>query len=716
MSVSPRAPGRANIGIALAVLLALTGFAIAGCGCDMTPDGLGDPNTSVPNDPNTGNPSPPAPGAGDPNDADTPGDTPDGTPGDATPDLDCLACHSMAQGVRRPIVNDTGGDRHTKTLTNDVCGLCHDVSRHQSGAVRLWATPGREDSVLVLSGDPTRDAAADETLTTFCNKCHRPTHYEVHDPAGGWTVGCGSCHSIHDPDGVNLSLVRGEIFDRASGELRPVTFTALTGPGSFSDGAGAADGICQICHSSTAFHRNDGSGAAHMEGENCTECHTHESGFAAGEAGACVQCHNVAQGSRRAVLGEFALASHHVQSGQPDSADCLVCHDVSKHRRGSVLLRDADAPESIVTLTGDPLVNISEAAKLAPFCLSCHDSDGAGGEAPFSDGVMPAAIDADLWALASHNSGQTTCVGDGETFGCHSTGHGSMKANLLAPWDLGSQPPTAGDPLRQEEGLCYSCHDADGPAATDVEAMFARSSVHNVSADDQTDGSKVECVNCHDPHVARSGSLLIDPDSGDVWKGAEDRFCLTCHDGGAPTGVAFPPVSPGTGYDKSDFVGSSHDQQTGPASCRHCHLSHGAGEPALLRAKYVTDDYNEYSFGDGDYAICWLCHGELETINLFNAFEDRHHTHVRGGDAPCIACHDVHAPFDRHESGLINLAWPLGAGYDMEFIAGYDGSSSFWIEPGGARGGCAIVCHGEEHDPETYARSPTSATDCSACH
>lgn len=46
-------------------------------------------------------------------------------------------------------------------------------------------------------------------------------------------------------------------------------------------------GICQVCHSQTRFWRNDGSGAAHFSGENCTTCHEHEQGFKP----SCNACH-----------------------------------------------------------------------------------------------------------------------------------------------------------------------------------------------------------------------------------------------------------------------------------------------------------------------------------------------------------------------------------------------------------------------------------------
>ena len=72
--------------------------------------------------------------------------------------------------------------------------------------------------------------------------------------------------------------------------------------------------------------------------------------------------------------GDFAanaaMLSHHVTGtagSDPVSAQCLVCHELSAHMQGTVLLRNADTGATIVY---DP----SRAATLETFCLSCHDA------------------------------------------------------------------------------------------------------------------------------------------------------------------------------------------------------------------------------------------------------------------------------------------------------------------------------------------------------
>ncbi|MFH1747895.1 MAG: cytochrome c3 family protein [Planctomycetota bacterium] len=627
----------------------------------------------------------------------------------------CVACHSAPQGTRPAVVNADGSGGHhlaDDVLSDSDCLVCHELSAHQQGDVRLWDDPNQPSSVFVVTADPAQ-------LTDFCTACHDDGEpIACHTTGTDWNPVCAECHAVHEPNNVNLSLVTDVIYNRTLAVDKPVVFTARTGPGSFSDGVGANDGVCQVCHTDTRHHRHDGTGIPHHAGSDCAACHDHESGFIPTGGTSCIACHVFSQGGRRPIVDEFALVTHHVDSSSLTDGDCVVCHEISNHPAGSVRLRNVDHPDDpaeVIELSGDPLSDANEAARLEPFCLACHDTDGAGGTTPFSDGRTPPPIDADLWSAASHSASPTTCFGDGATFGCHASGHGSLKVSLLAPWDA-SQPGVPGDPLREEEGLCYSCHDADGPGASDIQSQFEFPTHHNVSALDQTDGSRVECLSCHDPHTLNTATPLRDPDSGDTWLGTGEAFCLTCHDGTTPPGVSFPPAAPGTGYDKSAFIGTTHDTTTGGNSCRHCHRVHGSPHLAMLRASYVVADYNEYLPGTDDYAACWQCHIENRVLYQMNAFQNRHSNHVVDYASPCIICHDVHAGFEVEEPGLIDFAYPVARGYDIEFLDGYDGASSFWINAGQDRGYCAIRCHGAEHSLRHYVRHDLTTIDCLACH
>ncbi len=656
----------------------------------------------------------------------------------------CIACHSSPQdngdnvppGGRAPVVNADGSGGHDfggGVLTDSDCLTCHDMSAHQQGNVRLKnpADPNNPLAAIVLLGDPSTDTAEAAKVTALCEDCH--TSEVIHTPNSPWQPECVECHSVHDPSSMNIFLVAKSIRNQTTGLDAGVVFTSQTGPNSFNDGDPAAqDGVCQVCHTSTNYHVNDGSGALHNEGQDCTSCHGHDAGFLP-STGDCTLCHNAPQdngdgipvGGRRAVISEFGLSSHHLQGASLDIADCVVCHDMSAHQQGQVRLKNVDDPTNpavVIVLAQQPSMAVDEAIKLEAFCLACHDADGAAGLAPFTDGIMPSPIDNLQWVSASHRlggaNGRMTCFGDGETFGCHNTGHGSAKRKLLAPANA-TQPPVAGDPLREEEGMCYTCHDADGPAMTDVQGKFALMTHHNVNALEQVDGSRVECTDCHNPHTASAALPLANPDSGGVtaWSGSGEGFCLTCHDGSPPAGISFPmTMASGSGYDKSSYAGTAHEFVLGPDSCQGCHDDHGSANSSLLAGQYVTTDYHGASTGDGSYAACWNCHDETATIVGGNAFKKLHDKHVIGENAPCYVCHQVHGGTDPGESGLINFEISIQQGYDIQYIDGRDASTAFTIDAGTNKGSCYIQCHGKDHKPKDYDRIDVSTVSCNACH
>jgi hypothetical protein len=207
----------------------------------------------------------------------------------------------------------------------------------------------------------------------------------------------------------------------------------------------------------------------------------------------CLVCHSNAIGSIRPILGvsgDFgqnpAMISHHINGGtDPDESQCLVCHDtVSLHGAGGVHLRNADTGNTI-------LYDRTDTADLEPFCLSCHDTDGATATSigmsalqPFSDltllGQPPypyATGIADSWAKTyghgpnGHHpvADKLTCMGDGTPgSGCHGNGgainaHGSQH-EIIGTSQFSYSVNTG---LYDENwfALCFNCH-ASYPGVT----------------------------------------------------------------------------------------------------------------------------------------------------------------------------------------------------------------------------------------------------------
>ena len=195
---------------------------------------------------------------------------------------------------------------------------------------------------------------------------------------------------------------------------------------------------------------------------------------------ACNVCHASETGTRREVMGtkgdfgaNTTLASHHVTgSGDPSKSQCLVCHDLSGHTSGAVVLKNADTGADIQYNPSDP-------SSLEPFCLGCHDTDGAlteGADAmtPFSDGrtlgVIPNQAGdkiAGYWK-SSYNvhkdTGGLTCAGTGaQGTGCHGNSgtvnmHGSVSKGLLTK-NLTLPIPSASLYDYNDFELCFSCHE-----------------------------------------------------------------------------------------------------------------------------------------------------------------------------------------------------------------------------------------------------------------
>jgi len=357
--------------------------------------------------------------------------------------------------------------------------------------------------------------------TALCQSCHNPAGQastmvdigtEIHGGTGGPTVDCGYCHDVHATEnGANIKLIRTNTTKYVAAAATPAVYQQKPGDFARSDGP-PYKGICQTCHTAASYHRNDGTGdTTHANddpdsarGGNCFACHGHGNSFE--PAGSCLDCHSSAQPPRRReVVSEFGLASHH--AGSVTEADCQLCHDQAQHRTDpyQVRVKNVDTGAVAATLAGNPATNSTEAAKLEPHCLSCHDANGAAGDTtPFADGVAVPAIDSAAWTAGRHKTANMNCYGDGATFGCHASGHGSEKAKLRAPSAGAPIPP---DNVAQEEGFCYACHDSNGPSTKDLQTAMARTYHHPVNNSDPrrpTNGRKVECTTCHRQHYVKS--------------------------------------------------------------------------------------------------------------------------------------------------------------------------------------------------------------------
>jgi predicted CXXCH cytochrome family protein len=474
----------------------------------------------------------------------------------------CLNCHT-ARDVRRYADNPANRGTHPVGIAYTpgtdprfqattfplsatgkvVCTTCHDTHNSTS-----------------TDGNILRSA----TIDAGCTNCHieaGPKRETTHEG-----LSCTVCHYAHETGSSNILLVRDNISTPTLG-IKPVIFTANTGPGNFADGGAPFNGVCEVCHTTAVDHYQAASGgtsdARHFPAtQKCTNCHPHDKGFSAQTD--CLGCHNAItdkpgvgpSGGRRQIVdnlgngtgtgGDFKRQSHHGTGAIPTVGDCLLCHYMGDHKKGTVKLLDPDGGYlSIITY------DAANKAAANDFCLNCHDANGAGGDVtPFSDNVTVPQVDKTRWLASAHKTSQA-CMD------CHDNGHGSNKSTMLSPWNYAGLG-TGTDLMNEEEGFCLSCHGGTGIASVKVHLSFQNNlntatafrkhdptATYRKHLNEENTGAAfgganrhVECVDCHNPHAAKSYAVTVAPTIYNELIGASG-VTPTYAGAGAPTGFTF---------------------------------------------------------------------------------------------------------------------------------------------------------------------------------
>jgi hypothetical protein len=254
-----------------------------------------------------------------------------------------------------------------------------------------------------------------------------------------------------------------DISPDGSGNNKTVKSLDQVGPKSFADGDITYDGVCEVCHTLTKYHRNDSSGDhTHYVADNCSRCHSHTGGFAHGGGGGtgCDSCHGHDNGWQG---GEYSgtTVSHSTHTeNEPDdykvvpAKNCGDCHDTNNYPN-FIFVEENDS-------NGDGKIDLSE----TDVCDTCHSPGGS------FNGVqtVPPSIGAkDNWKTGVYQTDSTLSPG--------------------------------------KEKWCAGCHD-NAPAsgtAPDIVGDNTTYGYYLVAHGNATDGvkrlanySKGECVHCHD--------------------------------------------------------------------------------------------------------------------------------------------------------------------------------------------------------------------------
>ncbi|MBI5057120.1 MAG: hypothetical protein HZB61_10950, partial [Nitrospirae bacterium] len=225
---------------------------------------------------------------------------------------------------------------------------------------------------------------------------------------GGWTMDCLTCHNPHQQEqNARYGTTYGKYIkeyvcytNNATGgnfaEL--IQFAANSGAGSFADGAPYNENICEMCHTQTNHHRNDGSApgdldtgnnyVGHYDGQKCTDCHVHSEGF------------------------KFAPPA--IDNGYVGSSVCGACHtaqkadfDKSGHSYKYRATGGAEPTDPIsVLFTSNPGNTIASVAALNYDASLCVDVSPVDGKCDVGSPAIDADSDGKLdWAAVNYMVG-----------------------------------------------------------------------------------------------------------------------------------------------------------------------------------------------------------------------------------------------------------------------------------------------------------------------
>jgi mono/diheme cytochrome c family protein len=461
---------------------------------------------------------------------------------------------------------------------------------------------------------------------------------------GNWTMSCLNCHNPHLQE-QNLkhgtsygklikeyvcydNFVTGQHFEET------VVFISNTGTGSFADGPPYNENVCEMCHTQTNHHQRDGTapgGQSHNDGQDCTTCHTHDTGFAPSGAIPAAP-HDTAAFQNDCTLCH--VGPNDFTTPVPDSK-CEQCHTPN----GSLKAQYPTAPDVLTHSSA----NGSGKYVYTKACVDCHDpmngsanlklvrtdlsAAGGGsnvvftartGTGSFADGPPYAENVCDTChTMTNHHQSDGTAPGgqshnDGQDCaGCHP----HIDAFLPTGGDCTqchnqTQPAGAGDYRRQVVGTGGDIGNASGKASHHA----------NGTIDAAT------CEVCHDQsnhqNNTEPGVLLNDPDGGAsiVYAGNASEltsFCINCHDSDAANGNLLPFSDSGDNTTPPDVAAEwdlTYGHRTAGVACMQCHgdsggaggatdpAINGHGSDTIKILRYAHDPNNQLGF-------CKNCHG-----------------------------------------------------------------------------------------------------------
>ena len=601
----------------------------------------------------------------------------------------CSTCHDEHSQTYTPFLRDSN-------YQNALCKDCHNVrdvgsyrdstayrGSHPVGLVyptadsRFYSTPQDTNLILVDSGrlectschglhytdsEGANSGQGDGYIlriandNTLCESCHTYPGHEGMD--------CRTCHRPHNPNRTNIFMIRDTLQTPSSG-AREVFFTAETGDSSFADGDAVYDGICEVCHTNTKYHRNNSSGNHnHNASDNCMSCHNHKDSFEHGGSGSgCISCHGHNAGYEYApglfCSGDGTAETHstHTENDADDLKGpfitCDACHDTSDYpnfKSGT----DANA---------DGVFDLSE----TDVCNNCHSPGGS------YDGVNDAQIGAKQnWSDGIYNGYELQSGKEKWCAGCHD----EIPANSMVDNSGIPAPNVIGDEANDAiYGVGWGFYKT-GHGVPSNEFYPASGNV--------TVGAGLNCEDCHDLSLSHidHNARTFECSGGCDPSNYQESYRLKMVDGQYPMQI---PLLGGTG--------------NGTANYRLCYSCHDSGpftNSGNMNTNLITDGVNRHEY-------------HLRR-NRLRYPADYDYSASYNSRMTCVVCHNVHGSkrLAMVRTGeLIDREPGLDIWYNNDDVVSYVSSSP------------------DPPDPEnlplsastgTLWRPGTSSNICSHCH
>ena len=443
-----------------------------------------------------------------------------------------------------------------------------------------------------------------DNASQLCSDCHDQNKIKTHSSEstrsakGTWSTTCRDCHTPHGTR--NLYLVKEQIVPPAAGgayqAVKDVRIATTVGDSNVSGVTSPAQssfvntdnsGPCQVCHTRTVNPgntlqrrwQNTGNDDTHYTAaggtQPCTDCHQHQSGFAAGEpvggGATCSGCHStlfkgmngtVAKVSKHG-LGSASPTDTAATWGNPLSTSVAVAnrscvgmchgdhpHDLpgtsTTHEYNAYLdaATQASRANGTRTTATRAATDFDGAATNGGMCVSCHQN-------PITSAANAITVQKTAYGASAHNYTTFSTYGawtytqhDGGAFRrnctkCHADRADSRPGDATTPFgavhysdypDLlaGVKNPatTNGtvDATRRATFACYNCHGNGTTGANlsgkDIASLIA----HEQTAGQSGHPSDKDAV--HDSVTEYANAAFGNALGG----AARHASCMDCHD------------------------------------------------------------------------------------------------------------------------------------------------------------------------------------------